>query len=311
MADERKKLYKKESLWGGNYYTTSDPGFFEGMFTTTGIAELLHYLGIETPMLGYTDELDIARDSDFLKSLSTGELEALLNEYTDSNGAVDLESFYNDIERLEKLGGNMPEAPNYEDATLEANEKLAEELAAIEEESLRQQNLLESQLQENQMMFDDYRSQLLGNQYRQNAQLMGTVDSAMSKARRNALEAGASAGLRMAENINTTLAIQNKQSQTSLETSNQLAQQLLNQRQAAAGIRSDYSNMLADKSQKTTDTKRYYDTTYTEMARNRLDNDYTAKYDDWSRQFGTSNLGNRYKGYVESNYAKNKTKSQY
>jgi hypothetical protein len=119
-------------------------------------------------------------------------------------------------------------------------------LDSLAEVEARQTDLYKDQLQENQMMFDDYRSQVLGNQYRQNAQLMGTVESAMDKSRRNALEAGASAGLRMAENINTTLALQNKQSQLSLETSNQLAQQLLNQRQAAAGIRSDYNQMLSN-----------------------------------------------------------------
>lgn len=106
---------------------------------------------------------------------------------------------------------------------------------------------LEGQLADNQVMYDAQRSQILGNQYQQNIQLMDTYRSEMSKARRNALEAGASAGLRMAENINTTLATQNKQAQVSLETSNQLAQQLLNQRQAAAGLQSEYRQLKANK----------------------------------------------------------------
>ena len=67
----------------------------------------------------------------------------------------------------------------------------------------------------------------------------------MSRARRNAIEAGASAGIRIAGNVNALLTAQNKMSQQSLDTSNQLAQMLLNQRNAEAGLRNQWRDAQA------------------------------------------------------------------
>jgi hypothetical protein len=181
----------------------------------------------------------------------------------------------------------MPTMPTRKEvlAGIDEDPLINQYLTELADSEARQTNLFENQLLENQVMFDDYRSQLLGNQYQQNAQLMGSVDSAMSKARRNALEAGASAGLRMAENINTTLALQNKQSQTSLETSNQLAQQLLNQRQAAAGIRGEYNQMLDNNIERRQNAKN-------QVADQRMyeaERDYNTKLDNWNATFDNSN----------------------
>ena len=307
--------YKKKSLWGGEYYTNQDPGVLADVFAAQWIPEVTQWLGIEFPSYDYTTNLakvirPILEDSTgFLETLSDGELEALLSDYTTSDGFVNIEDFKKDLANLSQYSIDMPEVPDYQAAYDQTEQLRLAELERLSENTARQTELFENQLQENQMMFDEYRSNILQNQYQQNAQLMGSVDSAMSKARRNALEAGASAGLRMAENINTTLALQNKQSQTSLETSNQLAQQLLNQRQAAAGIRNDYNSMLTQADSAKTEANRYYDS-YQDTVKNRLDSDYYNKYDDWSRQFGTSSLGNRYKGYLEQNQSVKKN-SQY
>jgi hypothetical protein len=146
----------------------------------------------------------------------------------------------------------MPDMPDYnailEDIYSGGDEAVNKYLAELQADEDRQTSVLQNQLTENNRAFDDYRSQILSNQYQQNAQLMGTVGSEMSRARRNAIEAGASAGMRIAENVNTVLSMQNKQSQLSLETSNQLAQQLLNQRQAAMGITGTYNEMLSKNS---------------------------------------------------------------
>lgn len=92
------------------------------------------------------------------------------------------------------------------------------------------------------------RRALLSSQHQQNAQLMDTLSSGMERSRRNALEAGASAGIRLADNINTLLSVQNKQSQTSLETSNQLAQMLMQQRASERSERNSYNDyMLTNK----------------------------------------------------------------
>lgn len=87
---------------------------------------------------------------------------------------------------------------------------------------------------------------LLSNQYKTNAQTFDTLQSDLHKSRQNALEAGASAGVRIAGNVNALLSAQNKQSQTAMDTSNALAEMLLQQRSAAAGLRSDYHKSMQE-----------------------------------------------------------------
>ena len=119
-------------------------------------------------------------------------------------------------------------------------------LAALAQEQADTRGLYNNQLQMSTDMYNRNADMLMGNQMRQNAMIQDTLRSDLSRTRQNALEAGASAGLRIAGNINATLAAQNKAAQSSLETSNNLAQMLLNQRQAAAGLRSDYQGYLSD-----------------------------------------------------------------
>jgi hypothetical protein len=150
---------------------------------------------------------------------------------------------------------------------------------------------------------------------------MGTVGSEMSRARRNAIEAGASAGMRIAENVNTVLSMQNKQSQLSLETSNQLAQQLLNQRQAAMGITGSYNEMLSKNS---AERRSYKDqaadtrfnrgvsnyNAWNQQANDRYNNamtDYNTNLDKWNSQFDPSSnsLASGYQAHLQ------KKQSQY
>jgi hypothetical protein len=106
------------------------------------------------------------------------------------------------------------------------------------------QDMYKNQLNENFTLYNQQANRLLSNQYLANAQTYDALQSDMRKSRQNALEAGASAGLRLANNVNTLLSAQNKQSQISMDTSNSLAEMLLQQRQAASGIRSNYANYM-------------------------------------------------------------------
>lgn len=211
--------------------------------------------------------------SDYINSLDNASLGAILNQYYESENIFGgkKHTFNEDaaISDLENLIGSLegyeaPVAPNfdeiYEDAQNMVNLENEELLKSLEEQYKGNLNLLdENAARQTQMyndelaninsMYNDYSRQLLTNDYMKNAQLMGTVQSALSKSKQNALEAGASAGSRLAENINTIMATQNKQTQQSLETSNQLAQAMLNQRQAAAGIRGNYNDMLNSNTQ--------------------------------------------------------------
>lgn len=199
---------------------------------------------------------------------------------------LDFDDLIDQLNSLENIAGDMPVEPDYDQIAsgIENDPSVKKYLDELQKSEDLQKQVYQDQLRDNQAMFDDYRSQILGNQYQQQSQLMGTVGSEMSKARRNALEAGASAGLRMAENINTTLAMQNKQSQISLETSNQLAQQLLNQRQAAAGIRGDYNSMLANNSAE----RRQFKDAKTDAVYNRKYGEYQNNLTNWENKYSDS-----------------------
>jgi hypothetical protein len=250
---------------------------------------------------------------EYWDSLSPSAKKAFIeNNFTDTEEnlwgdtyEIDTEDLISELSSLNDYG-NFPDMPSYEDAVddvLDGNDRLTNEyLASLAEEEVRQSQLMQAQLAENKASFDDYRSQILSNQYQQNAQLMGAYSSEMSKARRSALEAGASAGLRMAENINTTLAMQNKQSQISLETSNQLAQQLLNQRQAATGIRGDYNAMLSDNAR---ESRQYKDNAVNRVYGQRM-SDYGSKVDAWNTSTSDNIFADSYTAHAQK-----KQQSQY
>lgn len=177
------------------------------------------------------------------------------SDWFDSGYSFD-ESYNQALAELAELSNQeLPVVPNHADlyaaakATVESeNKQILDRYAAQE---TRLQELLDeatanytTDLQDVRNTYGNMRSDILSRQSQQNSQLMDTLQSQMSKQQRNALEAGASAGLRIAGNINTLLSVQNKQSQQSLETSNQLAQMLLNQRAAERGIRNDYNSYM-------------------------------------------------------------------
>ena len=102
----------------------------------------------------------------------------------------------------------------------------------------------QNELSEELDFYNNRASNLMANQYRANVQTYDALQSDLRKSRQNALEAGASAGMRIAGNINSLLSAQNKQAQTAMDTSNALAEMLLQQRKAASGIRNEYSNYM-------------------------------------------------------------------
>lgn len=137
------------------------------------------------------------------------------------------EQLLRELTNAESLG-NAPEV-SLDSAMSSAKSEIDAEIA-------QQEKALVELLAQQTASYNDAAEQILSSDYQRNASLMGTYQSEMRRAQRNALEAGASAGARLANNINVTLSTQNRQAQQSLETSNNLAQMLLNQRQAASGI---------------------------------------------------------------------------
>lgn len=103
-------------------------------------------------------------------------------------------------------------------------------------------DLYNSQLGSLNNTFTQQSSALRSQQYLANAQTYDALRSDLRKSRQNALEAGASAGVRIAGNVNALLTAQNKQSATAMETSNALAEMLLQHRNAVSGMTRDFAN---------------------------------------------------------------------
>ena len=161
------------------------------------------------------------------------------------------------LSELDELYNSIPEAPDYEQIYNDALEEIEAENDATtklwDEDVNRRTNLFNQQLSDSNTAYNQNVEQILSNDYQNNARLLGTMRSEMQRSQRNALEAGASAGIRIAGNINTMLSAQNQQAQQSLATSNNLAQMLLNQQQANAGLRNDYADYMSQDTQRRTD----------------------------------------------------------
>lgn len=140
----------------------------------------------------------------------------------------------------------LPEMPRTGDYFSDEylNGIIGERMAELESMRSQYQTQYEDELAGIDQDYGTLRQNLLATQTRQNAELMNTMRSEMSRARRNSLEAGASAGIRLADNINIMLSNQNKQAQTSLETSNQLAQMAINQRAARSQATGQYNQYM-------------------------------------------------------------------
>jgi hypothetical protein len=209
---------------------------------------------------------------DFWQSLSENERQAFLHDYDESFTTDDIIA---DLEELAALG-KMPEVESFEmplmsdyiqsdediykdidselsgwyaDASgrlnnsynstveaLNANEaRLLSDLAEMSDIYSRQKDNLND-------AFKQSSSNLRSQQYLANAQTYDALRSDLRRSRQNALEAGASAGVRIASNVNALLTAQNKQSATAMETSNALAEMLLQHRNAMSGITRDFAN---------------------------------------------------------------------
>ena len=209
------------------------------------------------------------------------ELESILGDYFDETNyglykahTFESDRFAKDYADMLAANAEMPEAPDIEQYWQDAQDRANQEADNSLDTLAR---LYDDERQSLASKYNTARSDLLSNQYRQNAQLMGTLTSQLDKQQRNALEAGASAGIRLANNVNTLLSAQNKQSQTSLETANQLSQMMVNQRNAEASSRRSYFNEQKDiKDAAYGKAQGYFDTEY-----NIADEAYQSKKTKW------------------------------
>lgn len=238
------KSKKSEGLQDNGIYNTRKGWFSSTSNADTG-QEFRNYL------------VSQGADPEYVAQLTDGQISTILKEnYEDGgwnflgfgNTGINFKDAVKDALKMQNT--ITPLMPNYDDIYEQAQQTIADENAevnAMYDQLLNQQtDSLNTQMADLNKSYQDNAQQILSSDYIKNRQLMDSANSELAQSRRNALEAGASAGLRLANNVNVMLSNQNKQAQQSLETSNNLAQMMLNQRQAASGIRGDYYNALSN-----------------------------------------------------------------
>jgi hypothetical protein len=285
---------------------------------TGALNEMFGNTTTSNPRLAQFFKQRVGNGNDYINSLSNQELGNLLQEYYYKQGGAfgsyrydfDIDSALRDLGALSNISP-MPEAPDWDAINAEAANKVASENAQInrlyDTNLARQTQAYQQNLADNNQAYNDYARQILSNDYQKNAQLMGGLSNSLDKARTSALEAGASAGLRLSNNINTLLSTQNKQAQQSLETATNLAGMMLNQRQAAAGIRNSYNTALSNDAQNRANLisgSSERTTNYQNMLTNKYQNDYNNKMTSWENahsQYSSNPFYGSYMGYRQNN----------
>lgn len=243
-------------------------------------------------------------DPSVLEEATGSEYEALLNDYYEVDNDIsnlwglwggdrevlDTERLLEDLTKISKNTPEYPEAPKMDDFINEEalQASMGGRLTELQQLGADRKARFDQEMSD---INDDYagmRRSLLSTQARQDAQLMDTMRSEMSRSRKNALEAGASAGIRLADNINIMLSNQNKQAQTSLETSNQLAQMAINQRAAKSNAQNSYDSYMNQNYQQRENLRQ---TAYNEASTryNAAQQDYLTKMDEYNNA-NASNL---------------------
>lgn len=264
----------------------------------------------------------------FWNSLTEPEKTSFIRSY---GTAADIDTMRNDLNDLASLAPppdlDVPVASDYIDSPEVLYGAIDDELSgdyrtANTRLNLEADNALQSFQDQLRESTDDYNrraSGILSNQYMANAQVYDTLQSDLRKSRQNALEAGASAGLRIAGNVNALLSAQNKQAQTSMDTSNALAEMLLQQRNAAAGLRSDYRNYMSDVNQRRTDldTQRRTERENLYNQRHNAQTDayntamssYNTQWDTWNQNVDAQPASNKFTSAYGA-YMRNQRNSQ-
>ena len=292
------KAHTNEGMQDNGIYNTR-----QGWFSNTSNSD------IEDAFRQYM--IGQGEDPDYVNQLSSGQIATLLKEnYEDGgwnvlglgNTGINFEDAYKDALKMQNTV--TPLMPDYDEIYNQAQQTIAAENAevnALYDQLLGQQtDSLNAQLTDLNNSYQDTTNQILSSDYIKSRQLMDSAQSELSQSRRNALEAGASAGLRLANNVNVMLSNQNRQAQQSLETSNNLAQMMLNQRQAASGIRGDYYNALSNNTAQRAALKQGTAERTNSYANQRFqteDSRYNNRMAQWKSTYGDNPWSDSYLGY--------------
>lgn len=208
-------------------------------------------------------------------SFSNDEIEQILGDYGPKNfnlfdfdtwGPGDYEGLNKFLDRYNTALQDLPPMPEmYDSAELQdiynrAAGEIDAESTAIQQiyDSIlnRQTDTYQKELDLSNDAYNAFANQTVANQLQSQNAMQGAYRTELDRAQRNAISRGASAASRLVANINSNLGLQNQSAQQALETSNTLAQALLNQRQAAAGLRQQYSSDLNTNAAQTAELQR-------------------------------------------------------
>ena len=265
LVDSRTGMPLSSSQYAAYRKAVDDPFYYLGSYGNdySSRATILDYI---------SHELTSPEARDFWSSLTDYEKQAYASEYGNN---VSIDQITKDIEALAKLG-KMPEVETFEmplmsdyiqseadlykdidselskwytDASGRLNDTYFNTQQLLNDSELRllddlskTKRLYNTQLQNLNDAFSQSSSALKSQQYLANAQTYDALRSDLRRSSQNALEAGASAGVRIASNVNALLTAQNKQSATSMDTANALAEMLLQHRNAVSGMSRDFAN---------------------------------------------------------------------
>ena len=205
----------------------------------------------------YADQLrDKYKDSGILDGMSDAALEQfILDNYADDTSLWDnllttnLKD-YVDRESAEQDLLAALEAYNdidvFDTAVPDRDEVFAQAAADVEADREAYIQGINQNLDSIQQNYSNYANSLLGQQNTNRSLAMDNMQSQMRQSQQNALEAGASAGVRLANNVNILLSNQNSLRQSSIDTSNNLAQTLMSQQAQALSQRDKLLNYNAD-----------------------------------------------------------------
>lgn len=181
-----------------------------------------------------------AGNAEFIKDMSDSDLLAILSgNYTTGPRTWDSELFKKNLAELNNL--QIPDEPSAVAYRKQAEADVTKELNELLDYN---KGVFEQGVRNNVGSYNEARQGLLSQQYLNSARLNDTLSSNMDRARRTALASGASAGLRIANNVNTLLSNQNQQASAAMNTSNQLAGMLLNTQQANNSLRNSYTDTV-------------------------------------------------------------------
>lgn len=178
-------------------------------------------------------------DNELIQNMSDKELTTFLKQnYSAGNKwtgeYIDSKSAEKDL--LEALAAYQ-NIPVFETSIPDRDKVFAEAAADLEADRAAYTEGVNQNINTIQQNYNNYRNSIMSQQNMNRNLMLDNMQSQMRQSQQSAIEAGASAGVRLANNVNILLSNQNSLRQSSIDTANNLSQTLMNQQAQALSQR--------------------------------------------------------------------------